>query len=117
MSACSELNHLSNCEKQFLPLCTRKKIFSVMHDLCSTSCPVVLICRECFFQVLMWNLLKQITLFPVAAILAVSLVKQIHGMYVTCDNRIVFNVTVFSLNFLSHVTYLHLFQVSIRGYR
>lgn len=65
----------------------------------------------------MWNLLKRITLFLVAAILAVSLVKQIHGMYVTCDNRNVFKVIVFSSNFFSHVRYLHLFQVGIRGYR
>jgi hypothetical protein len=39
------------------------------------------------FQVQMWNLLKWIILFLVAAILAVSLVKQIHGMYMMCDYR------------------------------
>jgi hypothetical protein len=36
--------------------------------------------NDCF-QVLTWNLMKQITLFLVAAIWIVSLLKQIHGTY------------------------------------
>jgi hypothetical protein len=65
----------------------------------------------------MWSLSKRITLFLVAAVLAASLVKQICGMYVTFDSRIVFQVISFSLNFLSHIRYLHWFQVDICGYR
>jgi hypothetical protein len=43
-------------------------------------------------------------------------VKQIRGMYVMFDSRIGFQVISLSLNFLSHIIYLHLFQVGICGY-
>jgi hypothetical protein len=52
----------------------------------STFSPLVLYTESDCFQVLMWNLWKWITLFLIAAILAVSLVKLILGMYVTLES-------------------------------